>query len=128
MLKRLEDLGTRPYWITESRETKRDYTAKQPGIRVLTTLSSLGLEFKAILLIWVEQFWDCCQEDDLDAAALARRELYVAMTRAQDELAVFGTGNSRIVEELQFSRAFEIIPQTQVSTHSNLRAVQDSHD
>jgi superfamily I DNA/RNA helicase len=63
MLEQMETLGLRPYWITRDQTTKRNYSAKQPGIRVLTTLSALGLEFKAVLLLWTEQFSDCCAQD-----------------------------------------------------------------
>lgn len=108
MLKRLDDLGLRSYWITETDETKRDYSVTQPGIRIITSLSSLGLEFKAILLLWVEQFADCCNSD-VEEASMARRQLYVSMTRAQDELHLFGSGSTRILKELQQGQSFEVI-------------------
>ncbi len=108
MLKRLNDMGVQSYWITESTTTKLNYSVRKPGVRVLTTLSSLGLEFKVVLLIWVEQFNDCCDLNS-DAGALARRQLYVAMTRAQDELHLFGHVRSPLVRELRESNAFSAI-------------------
>ncbi|MDY7013641.1 MAG: AAA family ATPase [Cyanobacteriota bacterium] len=107
MMKRLSDLGLRTYWITKSNHTKQNYSVEQPGVRIVTALSSLGLEFKVILLLWAEQFADCCNED-LEKAAIARRQLYVAMTRAQDELYLFGSSYARIFGELEKSQSFEV--------------------
>ncbi|MBD1875900.1 hypothetical protein H6F75_20675 [Nodosilinea sp. FACHB-131] len=45
----------------------------------IITPSSLGLEFKAVLL-WIEQFEDCFAEDeDADGRSPARRQLYVVL-------------------------------------------------
>ncbi|MEP0949527.1 MULTISPECIES: 3'-5' exonuclease [Cyanophyceae] len=104
MLQHLQDLGLPVYWVTESQETKVNYSARKPGVRVITTLSSLGLEFKAVLLLWVEQFEDCFAED-LNTRSLARRQLYVAMTRAQDELYLIAGGKERVVSALEKSEA-----------------------
>jgi superfamily I DNA/RNA helicase len=93
-------MGLRPYWVTQDMKTKTQYSATAPGIRIITALSSLGLEFKVVLLLWVEQFADCCNEDG-DIAAIARRQLYVAMTRAQDELHLFAGRYARLVGELK---------------------------
>lgn len=117
MLNRLNDLGLRSYWITESDDTKRNYSITKPGIRVLTSLSSLGLEFKAVLLLWVEQFSDCCNSDQ-DEASMARRQLYVAMTRAQDELHLFGSGRTKILQELQQSHSFAVLQRSTTTTLS----------
>ncbi len=104
MIKQLNDLGLRTYWITESHETKLNYSVKIPGVRIVTALSSLGLEFKVVLILWVEQFADCCSPSQ-EKSALARRQLYVAMTRAVDELHLFGSGSAAILDELELSLA-----------------------
>ena len=88
LLSQLQGIDVDYYWVTENQTTKRNYDVQRPGIRIITTLSSLGLEFKIVLLLWPEQFWDC-QSSDSDKASLAQRQLYVAMTRAQDELHLF---------------------------------------
>jgi superfamily I DNA and RNA helicase len=111
MLKRFDDLGLRSYWITENDDTKREYSITKPGIRILTSLSSLGLEFKVVLLLWVEQFSDCCNSH-VEEASMARRQLYVSMTRAQDELHLFGAGSTRILKELQQSQSFEVVEES----------------
>ena len=98
----------RPYWITADADAKRTYDSQRPGVRIVTALSSLGLEFKAVLLLWVEQFWGCHDKDAAKAES-DRRQLYVAMTRAQDELHLFASGQTRIVQELSGSGNFLLL-------------------
>jgi hypothetical protein len=109
MLKRLQEQGLPVYWVTESQQTKVNYSARKPGVRVITTLSSLGLEFKAVLLLWVEQFEDCF-DDDPDERSLARRQLYVAMTRAQDELHLVAGLKTKVVNRLESSNVIDSRP------------------
>lgn len=107
MLQRLQDLDLTIYWVTENQHTKANYSARRPGVRIITTLSSLGLEFKAVLPSWVEQFEDCF-DADLDVRSLARRQLYVAMTRAQDELHLVAGGHANVVAALGKSNVINI--------------------
>ncbi|MGJ5674630.1 MAG: hypothetical protein ACR9NN_13610 [Nostochopsis sp.] len=46
--------------------------------------------------------------DDLETTALTRRQLYVAMTRAQQELYLFGSRNVRLIDELYSTGCFEV--------------------
>ncbi|MEL7333173.1 MAG: UvrD-helicase domain-containing protein, partial [Cyanobacteria bacterium J06560_2] len=108
LLEQMESKGMRPYWITADAEAKRTYDSQRPGVRLVTALSSLGLEFKAVLLLWVEQFWGCHDKDALKAEG-DRRQLYVAMTRAQDELHLFARRETRIVRELKGSGNFLLL-------------------
>jgi hypothetical protein len=108
LIKQMEDKGMKPYWITADAEAKRTYDSQRPGVRIVTALSSLGLEFKAVLLLWIEQFWGCCDKDAMKAEG-DRRQLYVAMTRAQDELHLFAGGQTRIVQELRDSGNFLLL-------------------
>ena len=105
LLEQMEEKRMQPYWITADADAKRTYDSQRPGVRVVTALSSLGLEFKAVLLLWVEQFWGCHDKDAAKAEG-DRRQLYVAMTRAQDELHLFASGQTRIVQELKGSGNF----------------------
>ena len=123
MMKRLSDLGLRTYWITQNHQSKHNYSVEQPGLRVITALSSLGLEFKVVLLLWAEQFADCCNEDP-EKAVIARRQLYVAMTRAQDELYLFGSGYARIFGELEKSQSFEVVANPEFERFSLLPAMR----
>jgi len=108
IIKQLDQLGLGSYWVTKNQDSKKNYNSKLPGVRIITTLSSLGLQFKAVLIIWVQQFDDCCSEDN-DKATLARKQLYVSMTRTQDLLYLFGSGDSLLLSELEKSQAFEKI-------------------
>jgi superfamily I DNA/RNA helicase len=63
-------------------------------VRIITAKSSLGLEFKAVLILWVQQF-------GVGNEAEGRRELYVSMTRAQQELHLFGSGNFQVLQNLK---------------------------
>ncbi|MBD1836646.1 nuclease-related domain-containing DEAD/DEAH box helicase [Coleofasciculus sp. FACHB-501] len=101
----LNDLGLGYYWVTEN---KGSYSNQRTGVRLITALSSLGLEFKAVLIPWVQQFGDRYSREP-EAAALARRQLYVAMTRAQEQLHLFGSGDIPILDELRQSEHFEVI-------------------
>ncbi|KPQ31333.1 MAG: Uncharacterized conserved protein (DUF2075)/Nuclease-related domain/UvrD-like helicase C-terminal do [Phormidesmis priestleyi Ana] len=108
LIEEMKTKGMKPYWITENAEAKRTYDSQRPGVRIVTALSSLGLEFKAVLLLWVEQFWGC-HDRDVAKAESERRQLYVAMTRAQDELHLFAGGQTRIVKELRESGNFLLL-------------------
>lgn len=96
------------YWVTADKKTKRSYDSQRPGLRIVTALSSLGLEFKAVLLLWPEQFWNCCSRNEAEAER-DRRQLYVAMTRAQDELHLFAGGRAQVVDELRQSGDFLLL-------------------
>ena len=108
LLEQMESRGMKPYWITADADAKRSYDSQRPGVRVVTALSSLGLEFKAVLLLWIEQFWGC-HDKDIAKAERDRRQLYVAMTRAQDELHLFAGAQTRIVQELKESGGFLLL-------------------
>ena len=62
---------------------------------------------KVVLLLWLEQFAEA-YSPDLKTAALTRRLLYVAMTRAQDELHLFSGGRRELVDGLTSSESFAI--------------------
>lgn len=107
LMEQLQQNRMMPYWVTESDDRKRNYDSQRPGVRVVTALSSLGLEFKLVLLLWVEQFRDCHHANPQQAER-DRRQLYVAMTRAQDELHLFSGGSARIIQELCSSENFRV--------------------
>lgn len=102
----LNQQGISTYWVNQNDNSKRQYNGKREGVRIITMLSSLGLEFKAVLLIWLEQFDDSIGKKD--AEILARREIYVAMTRAQEYLSLYVHHQSRLVRELKSDSSFDI--------------------
>jgi superfamily I DNA/RNA helicase len=71
-------------------------------VRLITAKSSLGLEFKAVLILWVQQF-------GVGNETEGRRELYVSMTRAQEELHLFGSGQFLVLKELQSGNSFDVV-------------------
>ncbi|NES88072.1 DEAD/DEAH box helicase, partial [Okeania sp. SIO2B9] len=97
------------YWVSKDRKSKAKYNLNLKGVRIITCESSLGLEFKAVLLIWLEQFDDSIGKNKTDAEILARRKIYVGITRAQEYLHLFSNKNSKIVPELINDNHFNII-------------------
>jgi hypothetical protein len=95
------------YWVTETKQTREKYSTNKEGVRLITALSSLGLEFKAVVILWVEQFGDR-HSQEAEQAALARRQLYVAMTRAQESLYLLGSGKAPLLDELKESGCLEL--------------------
>lgn len=92
--------GEKLYWITENQAAKQSYAAQNPGIRLLTTQSALGLEFKSVYLLWAEDFDRALQDADSERQLENLRELYVAMTRAQDQLTILCSANSALGHRL----------------------------
>lgn len=107
IINQLKNSGIESYWVTKNNNNKKKYSISIPGVRLLTCLSSLGLEFKAVLILWLEQFSDCTQ--NTQGAILARRQLYVAMTRTQEYLYLFTSDKNKLLEELEQSHHFDII-------------------
>jgi hypothetical protein len=103
----LDLLGYGCCWVAKDVDAK-NFITDSPGVRLITALSSLGLEFKTVLIPWVQQFGDRYSQEP-SAAALARRQLYVAMTRAQEQLHLFGSGTTLILDELKQTQHFEVI-------------------
>ncbi|MDF5713442.1 MAG: 3'-5' exonuclease [Rhizonema sp. NSF051] len=106
--KQLQDLGLGCYWVTENNDSKHSYSNHREGVRLITAYSSLGLEFKVVLILWVQQFGDRHSQEP-EAAVLARRLLYVAMTRAQEQLYLFGSSDTPILNELRQSQCFDVV-------------------
>ena len=76
LTEQLEQLGMGYYWVNQD---KREYSNRRPGVRIITAKSSLGVGNEAE----------------------GRRELYVSMTRAQEELHLFGSGNFQVLQNLK---------------------------
>jgi len=92
--------GESLYWVTQDQTSKQNYALQKPGIRLLTTQSALGLEFKSVYLLWAEDFDSALQDPEPERQLENLRELYVAMTRAQDRLTIFGSARSALVARL----------------------------
>jgi len=79
--------GEELYWVTRDQATKQNYGTQTPGIRLITTQSALGLEFKSVYLLWVEDFDRALQDADSERQLENLRELYVAMRGGDGTLA-----------------------------------------
>lgn len=75
-----------------------------------------------MLLLWVEQFEDCFAED-LDERSLARRQLYVAMTRAQDELHLVAGVQSSMASALGKSEAVDLASMVKPAAPAKIKGV-----
>ncbi|NEO36793.1 MAG: DNA helicase II [Moorea sp. SIOASIH] len=102
MTQQLESSGLGYYWVCKDNTNKENYSIRHPGVRLITTKSSLGLEFKAVIVLWVHQF-------GVGDEAEARKELYVSMTRAQDILYLFGSGPFKFLKGLQECEHLDIV-------------------
>jgi hypothetical protein len=107
IMAQLNTLNIPFYWVTKDPKTKSKYSYNREGIRIITCLSSLGLEFKVVSIIWLEQFDDCV--NNKQGSLINIRQLYVAMTRAKDDLFLFGLRGSKFVNFISKNENFTII-------------------
>jgi hypothetical protein len=96
--------GESVYWVTRDATTRNSYGINQPGIRLITTQSALGLEFKSVYLLWLEDFDRALDTSNPEQQLRDLRELYVAMTRAQDQLTLICSSTSRLGAHLARER------------------------
>ncbi|MCP9923672.1 hypothetical protein KBY79_00375 [Synechococcus lacustris C3-12m-Tous] len=96
--------GETLYWVTRDITTKTNYGINQPGVRLITTQSALGLEFKSVYLLWLEDFDRALDTTNPEQQLRDLRELYVAMTRAQDQLTLICSSTSRLGAHLAQER------------------------
>lgn len=97
--------GETLYWVVRNSETRSTYGINQPGVRLITTQSALGLEFKSVYLLWLEDFDRALDASNAEQQLRDLRELYVAMTRAQDQLTLICSPTSRLGAHLARERA-----------------------
>jgi len=60
LIGQLKEVEIEAYWVTQSDHDKENYNIQQPGVWILTDLSSLGLEFKVVIIIWVQKYANAC--------------------------------------------------------------------
>ncbi len=75
---------------------------------MVTVPTSIGMEFTAVILIWLDQFHNCYNTDNPQRAILSRRALYVAMTRAREKLYLIGSENAKVVQDLKNQRFVQL--------------------
>jgi superfamily I DNA/RNA helicase len=84
-------------WLTEPGKDARRRIA-EAGVKILTMHGSKGLQFKAVVLL----FMDDCPGPFMEAEE--RRLFFVGLTRAEDYLVISSTGKSKFISEIE-SRA-----------------------
>lgn len=74
--------------------SKQDLHLADPGVKVLTVQSAVGLQFKCVILIWADQFPQ--GYGDRDDKAL----LYAGLTRAEEILIITYSDDSGLIGEI----------------------------
>jgi len=84
-------------WLTEKGKGAKGRIG-EPGLKILTMHSSKGRQFRAVILI----FADDCPADFPDTIEEEERCLfYVALTRAEDYLAISCSQQSKFIKEIE---------------------------
>jgi superfamily I DNA/RNA helicase len=69
-----------------------------PGVKISTIHSSKGLQFRAVILMWADLLPSNLEDRDDESE---RKLVYVALTRAEDHLAITHSGSSAYVDEIR---------------------------
>ena len=88
-------------WLTEKGKNAKGRIG-EPGVKILTMHSSKGLQFKAVILLFAD---DCPAHFPDTTEAEERCLFYVALTRAEDYLAVSCSRKSTFIEEIELVSA-----------------------
>jgi ATP-dependent exoDNAse (exonuclease V) beta subunit len=91
------DRGIPYFWVTMNSKTRREVIEAGDKVRVATLQGLKGLEFSRVFLCGMNDIYDP-GGTDLDTI---RKIVYVAMTRAMDELVITVSGEGIIGTELQ---------------------------
>lgn len=99
---RLASEGIEHYWLTENRDSKQSYDQFQDMVTISTIFSAKGLEFDTVYIVGLELYpWS--KRNDRENASI----LYVAMTRAKNNLYLFSTQETaftaKIREAIEFT-------------------------
>ena len=105
LLYRLEQEQIPHEWITESMESKSTFNWAQDSVKISTALSAKGMDAPKVIVLNAESFGI-----DLESEHDETKLMYVALTRAREELVVLHTGQGGIVPELQ--RCMKLYEQT----------------
>ena len=88
--------GCPSVWLTETQASRR--RVGDPGVKILTMHSSKGLQFKAVILLFADE----CPAHFPDTDEAEERCLfYVALTRAEDFLAISSSRKTKFINEIE---------------------------
>src|SRR5699024_3391213 len=68
------------YWVTENKESKREFSKNDETVKISTIDSSKGLDFQAVFIVNLDNMPLHLEADKEREASL----LYIGMTRAKD--------------------------------------------
>jgi len=84
-------------WLTEKGKNAKGRIG-ETGIKILTMHSSKDLQFKAVILLFAN---DCPRQSPDSNDEDERRLFYVALTRAEDFLAISRSGKSAFIDQIE---------------------------
>jgi hypothetical protein len=84
-------------WMTEKGKRAKARIS-EPGLKVLTMHSAKGLQFRAVIILFAGDCPADFPDTDLESE---RRLFYVALTRAEDHLAISCSQRSPFIDEIQ---------------------------
>ncbi|MGK0189498.1 MAG: hypothetical protein ACI9R3_005315 [Verrucomicrobiales bacterium] len=74
-------------WLSKPRDRDAHSGVNEAAIKVQTVHSAKGLQYKAVIVLWTD-----CLPFHLENEELEKHLLYVAITRAEDDLVLLGSG------------------------------------
>lgn len=95
-LARALDSANIPFLLAHDKTTKSDYDPEVNRVSLLTIHSSKGLEFATVVVAGIGEY--AVTEEDIEQEV---RLLYIAMTRAMDNLLLVTCGHNTLTEQLQ---------------------------
>src|SRR5699024_3260926 len=94
-LKRVLNKEEIPYdWVTENKESKREFSKDEETVKISTIDSSKGLDFQAVVIVNLDNMLFYLEEDKEREASL----LYIVMTRAKYYLCLTYSGDSEFTD------------------------------
>lgn len=96
IMRRLDALKIPNHWVARNFKAKREVMSAGDAVRLATLQGLKGLEFSRVFICGVNKIWDRGGDDELTR----RRLVYVAMTRAMDELTITISGTGPIGQAL----------------------------
>ena len=94
LIRRLDQEHIPQQWITENMNSKNTFSWGQDSVKISTALSAKGLDAPKVIILNAESFGS--DESGNDELKL----LYVAMTRAREELSIYYSGTGALIPEL----------------------------
>ena len=87
-LRELQGSAAPVCWLNDREDSKARTRVLEPGIKVLTIHAAKGLQYRAVILLWAGDLPYLPPQSQHDEKRAERRLCYVALTRAEDFLAL----------------------------------------